>query len=75
MSSYYNSIRDILTLWDGKADELKDLHQLFTMPNIDFGKEPKHPLDEIIKAVARQAGGSSSESAESGGGAKGEKSK
>jgi hypothetical protein len=49
--TYYNSRRDLLSLWEGKAEGLKALDQVLAPPKIDFGKEPKHPLEDIIRAA------------------------
>jgi hypothetical protein len=49
--AYYNSRRDLITLWDGKQATLASLDKALTLPQIDFGKEPKHPLEDIIRAV------------------------
>jgi hypothetical protein len=58
LTAYYNSRRDVLALWKGDKTGLKALHEVLTMPNIDFGKEPRHPLEDIIKAVGAQLGSS-----------------
>jgi hypothetical protein len=49
--AYYNSRRDLLTLWDGKQRSLKSLDEILTSSKIDFGKEPKHPLEDLIHAL------------------------
>jgi hypothetical protein len=49
--TYYNSRRDLLMLWDGKQRDLKNLEMALAPSRIDFGKEPKHPLEDIIKAA------------------------
>jgi hypothetical protein len=49
--AYYNSRRDLLTLWDGKQSALVSLDRTLSLPPIDFGKEPKHPLEDIMRAV------------------------
>jgi hypothetical protein len=49
--TYYNSRRDLLTLWDGKQRDLKSLEQALAPSKIDFGKEPRHPLEDVIKAA------------------------
>jgi hypothetical protein len=49
--TYYNSRRDLLVLWEGKAEGLKTLDNFLASPKIDFGKEPKHPLEDIIRAA------------------------
>jgi hypothetical protein len=47
-------------IWDGKTTNVDKLQKLMA-PNVDFGKEPKHPLDEIIRQVIAKipAGGGS----------------
>jgi hypothetical protein len=50
--THYNSRRDLLVLWDGKQRDLKNLEQALAPSKIDFGKEPKHPLEDITKAAA-----------------------
>jgi hypothetical protein len=49
--AYYSSRRDLLTLWEGDHKTLKSLDAVLAPPRVDFGKEPKHPLEDIIKAV------------------------
>ena len=49
--TFYNSRRDFLQLWDGKLPNLDKLQKTMAA-NIDFGKEPKHPLEDIIRQVA-----------------------
>lgn len=49
--AYYSSRRDLLTLWDGEQKALASLDQVLAPPQIDFGKEPKHPLEDVIRAV------------------------
>jgi hypothetical protein len=48
--TFYHSRRDLAQIWDGKIGNIDKLQKLMA-PNIDFGKEPKHPLDEIIRQV------------------------
>lgn len=48
--AYYNSRRDLLTLWDGKQRTLKALDAVLSSSKIDFGKEPKHPLEDFFRA-------------------------
>lgn len=48
--TFYHSRRDLVQIWDGKSDSVDKLQNLMA-PNIEFGKEPKHPLDEIIRQV------------------------
>ena len=54
--AYYNSRRDLFTLWDGKPTALESLDKSLTLPPIDFGKEPKHPLEDIIRAIGNNKG-------------------
>jgi hypothetical protein len=49
--AYYNSRRDLLTLWDGKQRTLRSLDDVLTSSKIDFGKEPKHPLEDLFRAL------------------------
>jgi len=48
--TFYHSRRDLLQLWDGKSNNVERLHKMLA-PNIEFGKEPKHPLEDIIRQV------------------------
>jgi hypothetical protein len=48
--AYYNSRRDLLTLWEGDQNALMPLDQVLAPPQIDFGKEPRHPLADLMKA-------------------------
>jgi hypothetical protein len=57
LMTYYNSRRDLIALWEGKAEGLKVLDHVLSPPNIDFGKDPKHPLEDIIRAVAATVAG------------------
>jgi len=49
--AYYNSRRDLLTLWDGKQRTLKSLDEVLSSSKIDFGREPKHPLEDLFRAL------------------------
>jgi hypothetical protein len=51
LMTYYSSRRDLLTLWEGDQKALKPLEQIMAPPKIDFGKEPKHPLEDLLKAI------------------------
>jgi hypothetical protein len=51
LATYYNSRRDLLTVWDGNLTSLKQLDNILSSPKVDFGKEPKHPLEDVIKAA------------------------
>jgi hypothetical protein len=48
--TFYNSRRDALQLWDGKPASIEKMQKIMA-PNIDFGKEPKHPLEDIMRQV------------------------
>jgi hypothetical protein len=48
--TFYNSRRDLLQVWDGKGAGIEKLQKLM-VPNVDFGREPKHPLEDIIRQV------------------------
>lgn len=48
--TFYNARRDLLQIWDGKPENASMLEHMIA-PNIDFRREPKHPLEEIIKRV------------------------
>jgi hypothetical protein len=48
--TFYNSRRDFFQIWNGKGATPKELQNLIE-PHIDFGKEPKHPLEDIIHQV------------------------
>jgi hypothetical protein len=50
LGTFYTSNRDALQLWDGKTTKFADLQKVLA-PNIDFGKEPKHPIEEIVRQV------------------------
>ncbi len=52
LSTYYHTVRDTIILWDGKFDKLDEMKELVREPRIDFGKEPKHPLEDIIRGIA-----------------------
>jgi hypothetical protein len=48
--TYYLARRDMVQLWDGNSTSLQDLEQNLT-PNIEFGKEPRHPIEEYLKQI------------------------
>ena len=56
LATYYNAKRDVLTLWDGTPASLKHLDEIIGPPKFDFGKEPKHPLEDILKAAGSKIG-------------------
>jgi hypothetical protein len=35
--------------------DLAKLNATLGPPPVDFGKEPKHPLEDVMKAIGRQA--------------------
>jgi hypothetical protein len=56
----------MVQLWDGNSTSLQDLEKNLT-PNIEFGKEPKHPIEEYLKQlIAKIPGLSASQEAQSG---------
>jgi hypothetical protein len=52
--AYYSANRDLLTIWDGNQTTLGQLQAILAPPKIDFGKEPKHPLEDILKVVGEK---------------------
>lgn len=52
--AYYNSRRDLLTLWEGDPKKLQPLNAVMAPPTFDFGKDPKHPLEDLIRAIGGQ---------------------
>src|SRR5215471_5600363 len=58
LATYYNAKRDVLTLWDGTPASLKRLDDIVGPPKFDFGKEPKHPLEDLLKALGSKIGSS-----------------
>jgi hypothetical protein len=48
--TFYTSRRDALQIWNLKETSLEKLQKVMA-PNVDFGKEPKHPLEDIIRAA------------------------
>jgi hypothetical protein len=48
--TFYSSRHDALQLWDGKAATIDKLQKIM-FPNIDFGREPKHPLDDLMRQL------------------------
>lgn len=59
--TFYNSYIDIITIWDGDPTKLEFISKAFSPPKLDFGKEPKHPLEDIIRAVDHYKKSSSTE--------------
>jgi hypothetical protein len=51
MTVLQNAQQDLLSLWEGKGEGLKVLDHVLASPKIDFGKEPKHPLEDIMRAA------------------------
>ena len=49
--TYYASRQDVLALWSGSLADLPALSGAFDHPKVDFGKESRHPLQDIIRAV------------------------
>jgi hypothetical protein len=58
LATYYNAKRDVLTLWDCTPASLKRLDEIIGPPKFDFGKEPKHPLEDLLKAAGSKIGSS-----------------
>jgi hypothetical protein len=48
--TFYSSRYDALQLWDGKSATLEKLQKIM-VPNIEFGKEPKHPIEDLMRQV------------------------
>jgi hypothetical protein len=55
LATYYSARNDILRLWSGNMSDLAKLNATLGPPPVDFGKEPKHPLEDVMKAIGRQA--------------------
>jgi hypothetical protein len=51
LATYYSAKQDVLGLWDGNPTSLKRLDEIMGSPKFDFGKEPKHPLEDLLKAA------------------------
>jgi hypothetical protein len=49
--TFYSSIMDTLILADSKREPIENINKIVGVPNIDFGKEPRHPLEDIIRAA------------------------
>jgi hypothetical protein len=52
LSTYYASRKDIINIWSGNLADLPKLGALFAAPKVDFGRDPRHPLEDIIRAVS-----------------------
>jgi outer membrane murein-binding lipoprotein Lpp len=48
--TFYSSRHDALQLWDGKPATIEKLQKIMS-PNIDFGREPKHPLEDLVRQL------------------------
>jgi hypothetical protein len=48
--TFYSSRNDALQLWDGKPASIEKFQKIM-LPNIDFGREPKHPLEDLMRQV------------------------
>jgi hypothetical protein len=56
--AFYASRRDaILLSQQGSGSSLKDLAALLLPSNLDFGRQPRHPLQEITNFFRREKGG------------------
>jgi hypothetical protein len=60
LATYYSAKQDVLGLWDGNATSLKRLDEILGSPKFDFGKEPKHPLEDLLKAAGSKMGAAAS---------------
>jgi hypothetical protein len=59
LTTFYNSRKDLLRVWNGRNDELVKLNEILAPSRIDFGRDPKHPLEDIIRAIGDRFGHSS----------------
>lgn len=50
LAAFYLGRRDALQIWTGDKEELEGLQKLFT-PSFDLGKEPKHPIEDIVNQL------------------------
>ena len=48
--TFYSSRHDALQLWDGKPATIEKLQKIMS-PNIEFGREPKHPLEDLMRQL------------------------
>jgi hypothetical protein len=46
--TFYTSRRDLLQIWDGNVSGIEKLQRLMAA-NVEFGKEPKHPFEDILR--------------------------
>jgi hypothetical protein len=52
LGAFYASRTDSVRIWNGaKLEDLKRLTELFTPIGVDFGKEPRHPIDYMLDAL------------------------
>jgi Tfp pilus assembly protein PilO len=56
LATYYSAKQDVLGLWDGNPTSLKRLDEIMGSPKFDFGKEPRHPLEDLLKAAGSKMG-------------------
>ena len=54
MSASYSSRLDALRVWHGSIDELQTLILLLTPANVDFGPDPKHPVQYFLESWTRR---------------------
>jgi hypothetical protein len=53
--AFYGSRRDALLLVEGAQDaKIKELAEVFFPANLDFGREPRHPLQEMIDFIRKR---------------------
>jgi hypothetical protein len=65
LTTFYNSRKDLLRVWNGQTGDLAKLSDILAPPRIDFGRDPKHPLEDIIRAIGDRFGHSSTQSDDS----------
>lgn len=46
---FYSSRRDCIVMSEGDIEKAKEWAELFAPTNLDFGKEPRHPFQEIAE--------------------------
>jgi hypothetical protein len=51
---FYNSLRDALLLCGGELEKVQDYTKAFFPPNLDFGQEPRHLLQEFVGFLGRR---------------------
>jgi hypothetical protein len=60
IAAFYASRLDCLRIGSGDVDKLRSLIELMTPINVDFGRDPRHPVETLMEAWRNRSGRQSS---------------